>query len=105
MYLGDEYELDPEGEGVDSIHVADSIASRDALLFPPSEFIDEGTSTTSYECPYCGGEGFNEQQLLVHVTDLHASDPKSVVRTQPVQTRPLAHVAIGLPYLCCSTRR
>ena len=81
MYLGEEYGFDHAGDDAGGFGV---IPTRETLLFPPADFLDDGSAgggaaTKTYKCPYCDEDGYSEIQLFNHVHDVHAADTKQVV--------------------------
>eukprot|EP00026_Physarum_polycephalum_P012280 Phypoly_transcript_12573.p1 GENE.Phypoly_transcript_12573~~Phypoly_transcript_12573.p1 ORF type:complete len:332 (+),score=42.72 Phypoly_transcript_12573:115-1110(+) len=71
-YMGEEF----EGEQLD--------LSSDATAFRSSRFRRESpprstSAATTFKCPYCGGEGYLEQELCFHVNSAHAGDSTPVV--------------------------
>lgn len=71
-YIGEEFEVDP---------LAD-LADRDAAISGRSRFRRDSPpsgSVTTFKCPYCGVEGFVEQDLCFHVNSAHLGDSTPVV--------------------------
>jgi len=72
LYIGEEFEAEPPVDGSDA-----SAASR--TRFARRENLTSSGQAKGYKCPYCGDEGFVEQDLCTHVNTVHAGDSTPVV--------------------------
>jgi len=72
LYIGEEFETEP-------VDLADSSSAAPARTRFSRRDSPLTGSLKGYKCPYCGDEGFMEQDLCTHVNAFHPGDSTPVV--------------------------